>query len=262
MREDLANQMAPGQGEPIDPVAMARRDLQKVLPRRFYKEAQAQEAEGQFALVLDGKNAHTPGRQPIRTPSLELMQALAGEWSAQGEFIDPGSMPLTRIVNSALDGVSREMGEVRAEIVKYAGSDLLCYRAGDPQSLVEAQSRMWDPILAWAREAFGARFICAEGVIFAKQPEPAVAAVAQVVEGVDSPLALAALSVMTTITGSALLALAVAQGHLSAEEAWATAHVDEDFQIAGWGEDSDSAARRARRWLDMEAAAKVYALSA
>ncbi len=262
MREDLANQLAPQQGEPIDPVAMARRDLQKVLPRRFYKEAGALETESGFRLVLDGKNAHTPGRQPIRTPAKALTEALAMEWNAQGEFIDPGSMPLTRIVNSAIDGVAKEMGEVRAEIVKYAGSDLLCYRAGEPQSLVEAQSRTWDPILAWAREAFGARFICAEGVIFADQPEPTVQAVARVVGDVDSPLALAALNVMTTITGSALLALAVAHGRLSAEEGWAAAHVDEDFQIAGWGEDAEAAARRAKRWLDMEAAAKVYALSA
>jgi len=262
MREDLANQLAPGQGEPIDPVAMARRDLQKVLPRRFYKEASALEGEGGFALVLDGKPAHTPGRQPIRTPALALTQALAAEWGAQGEFIDPGSMPLTRIVNSALDGVSREMGEVRAEIVKYAGSDLICYRAGEPQTLVEWQARVWDPILAWARDDLGARFICAQGVIFAAQPEPAIQAVARVVEAVDCPLALAALNVMTTITGSALLALAVAHGRLSAEEAWAAAHVDEDFQISGWGEDSEAAARRARRWLDMEAAARVHALSA
>ena len=262
MREDLANQLLPQHGEPIDPVAMARRDLQKVLPRRFYKQASAQEGEGGFTLVLDGKNAHTPGRLPICVPALQLAQALAGEWNAQGDFIDPASMPLTRIVNSALDGVVREMEEVRAEIVKYAGSDLLCYRAGEPTSLVEAQARAWDPILAWAREELGARFICAEGVIFAAQPEPAIAAVARQVGQVTSPLALAALSVMTTITGSALLALATAQGRLTAAEAWAAAHVDEDFQIRNWGEDEEAALRRAKRWIDMEAAATVYAFSA
>ncbi len=262
MREDLANQLLPQHGEPIDPVAMARRDLQKVLPRRFFKEASALEGEGGFALVLDGKSAHTPGRLPIRTPSQALTEALAGEWNAQGAFIDPSSMPLTRIVNSALDGVCREMDEVRAEIVKYAGSDLLCYRAGEPESLVAAQAQAWDPILAWARDDLGARLICAQGVIFAAQPAPAIEAVARVVEDVASPLALAALSVMTTITGSALLALAVAHGRLTAAQAWASAHVDEDFQIRNWGEDEEAAVRRAKRWLDMEAAAKVYALSA
>ena len=262
MREDLANQLLPRHGEPIDPVAMARRDLQKVLPRRFYKEASALEGEGGFALVLDGKSAHTPGCLPIRTPSQALTQALAVEWNAQGEFIDPASMPLTRIVNSALDGVCREMDEVRAEIVKYAGSDLLCYRAGEPESLVAAQAQAWDPILAWARDDLGARLICAEGVIFAAQPEPALQAVARVVGEVTSPLALAALSVMTTITGSTLLALAVAQGRLTAAEAWAAAHVDEDFQIRNWGEDEEAAGRRAKRWIDMDAAARVYALSA
>ena len=261
MREDLANQLLPQHGEPIDPVAMARRDLQKVLPRRFYKEASAQAGEGGFTLVLDGKNAHTPGRLPIRAPAPELAQALAREWNAQGEFIDPASMPLTRIVNSALDGVVREMDEVRAEIMKYAGSDLLCYRAGEPASLVEAQAQAWDPILAWARDDLGARFICAQGVIFAAQPQPAIAAVARQVGQVTSPLALAALSVMTTITGSALLALAVALGRLTAAEAWSAAHVDEDFQIRNWGEDEEAAVRRAKRWIDMEAAAKDYALT-
>jgi chaperone required for assembly of F1-ATPase len=241
---------------------MARRVLQKVLPRRFYKEACAQAGEGGFTLVLDGKNAHTPGRLPIRTPGRELAQTLAGEWNAQGEFIDPATMPLTRIVNSALDGVAREMEEVRAEIVKYAGSDLLCYRAGEPESLVAAQAQAWDPILAWARDDLGARFICAEGVVFAAQPAPAVQAVARVVEGVTSPLALAALSVMTTITGSTLLALAVAQGRLTAAQAWSAAHVDEDFQIRNWGEDEEAAIRRAKRWTDMEAAALVFAFSA
>ena len=261
MREDLANQMLPGQGEAIDPVAMARRDLQKVLPRRFYIEASVQPHEDGFSIVLDGKVAHTPGRRPIRVPGRALADVLAAEWQDQAELIDPAAMPITRIINSALDGVAQDMDAVRADTVKYAASDLLCYRAAEPDTLVAMQSSAWDPILAWAHDELGARFICAEGVMYAEQPATSLVAVVRAVECVSSPLALAALNVMTTITGSALLALAVARGRLDAAQAWEYAHVDEDFQMRSWGEDSDALARRARRWREMQAAAQVFALA-
>jgi chaperone required for assembly of F1-ATPase len=261
MREDLANQLLPTHGEAIDPVAMARRDQQKALPRRFYERAAAQQVEGGFAITLDGKPARTPGRNPITVPSQSLALALVDEWQGQGEFIDPSEMPLTRMANSAIDGVAREMELVRAEIIKYAGSDMLCYRAGDPQALVDEQAQMWDPLLSWAHEELGARFICAEGVIFASQPDAALEAVRKTVEAITSPFALAALHVMTTITGSVILALAVARGRLSPEGAWAAAHLDEDFQMRAWGEDAEALARRARRWRDMDAAARLYQLA-
>jgi chaperone required for assembly of F1-ATPase len=120
---------------------------------------------------------------------------------------------------------------------------------------------MWDPLLTWAHEELGARFICAEGIIFATQPETAIEAVRRVLDAIRSPIALAALHVMTTITGSVVLALAVARGRLSAQEAWAAAHLDEDFQMRAWGEDAEALARRARRWIDMEAAARLYQLA-
>ena len=261
MREDLANQLLPQHGEAIDPVAMARRDQQKALPRRFYEVASAEPVEGGFTVALDGKPARTPGRNPITVSNKALADALAAEWHAQSEFIDPSNMPLTRMVNSAIDGVAREMELVRAEVTKYAGSDMLCYRAGDPQALVDEQAQMWDPLLTWAHEDLGARFICAEGIIFADQPAGAVDAVRRAVEAIQSPFALAALHVMTTITGSVVLALAVARGRLTAAEAWAAAHLDEDFQMRAWGEDAEALARRARRWIDMDAAARLYQLA-
>ena len=261
MREDLANQLLPTHGEAIDPVAMARRDQQKAMPRRFYERASAEQVEGGFTVALDGKPARTPARNAILGPTQALAQALADEWQGQAEFIEPANMPLTRMVNSALDGVAREMDLVRAEVTKYAGSDMLCYRAGDPQALVDEQAQMWDPLLAWAHEELGARFICAEGIIFATQPDTAIEAVRKTVEAIQSPFALAALHVMTTITGSVILALAVARGHISAQEAWAAAHLDEDFQMRAWGEDAEALARRARRWIDMEAAARLYQLA-
>ena len=261
MREDLANQLLPAQGEPIDPVAMARRDPQTTLPRRFYHQAAAQEYGEGFAIFLDGKLAHTPGRKPMAVPGRALADMLAAEWQGLGELIDPAAMPMTRLVNSALDGVAQDMAPVRAEIVKYSGSDLLCYRAAEPVTLVETQARVWDPILTWAHEGLGARFICAEGVMFVEQPSASLAAIEREVAQVASPLALAALNVMTTITGSALLALAVARGRLTAAQAWEAAHVDEDHQMRTWGEDVEALARRARRWREMEAAAQVLALA-
>ena len=266
MREDLTHDLAPKPGEAIDPREMARRDLRKKLPKRFYKQAEAVETPDGFGLALDGRPARTPGGNALATPVKELSEAVAAEWNAVAEFIDPTAMPITRIVNSALDGVTRETDAVAAEIVKYAGSDLLLYRAGDPASLVKAQANAWDPIIAWAREAFGARFVLGEGVMFVTQPDhvdPAMRrAVAQAVgNGPTRVLRLAALSVLTTLTGSALLALAVALGRLDLREAWGAAHADEDFQMAAWGQDAEALERRARRWTEAEAAGRILALA-
>jgi len=265
LRQDLAPTFAEEALAPIDPIAMARRDQQKSLPKRFYKEATAEERDGAFALLLDGRPAKTPGRNALAAPTLAAAQALAAEWNRQGEFIDPLAMPLTRIVNSAIDGVAREIDATVDEIVKYAGSDLVCYRAGEPEALALAQAAAWDPILAFAREKLGARFICAEGVTFVEQPESSRRAlheaVAQIARnGASAPFALAALHVMTTLTGSALIALAAARGELTTDEAWAAAHVDEDFQMRIWGADEEAAARRARRRTEMEAAAALWRL--
>ena len=257
MQDDLSNQLSPQPGEKIDPVEMARRDQRKSLPRRFYKEASHREENGRFVLTLDGRPARTPGRQPLAMPTRALAEALAQEWGAQVEDIDPATMPITRITYAAIDAVANEMAGVRADIVKYAGSDLLCYRAGNPQGLVDLQAKHWDPVLDWARQEMSARFILAEGVMFVAQPEPAIAAIQSEVESLTDPLQLAAVHVITTLTGSALLALAVRRGRLSPQEAWAAAHVDEDFQIRHWGEDGEARARRDRRWLDMQAAARI-----
>lgn len=263
MTEDLSKALLPAPGEKIDPHELARRDQKKHLPRRFYKETGV-EADGDlFALTLDGRRARTPAKNALAVASEPVAQALAAEWAAQGELIDPAEMPLTRLVNAAIDGVAREMDAVRDEVVKYAGSDLLCYRAGEPESLVRDQSAAWDPPLDWMRQRWGARFILAEGIVFAAQTEPALERVraavdAAIGDGPDAPLRLAGLNVMTTLTGSAILALAVAHGAMTPAQAWSAAHVDEDFQIRAWGTDEEAEARRARRWLDMQAAAMVF----
>jgi chaperone required for assembly of F1-ATPase len=231
------------------------------LPRRFHKEvgvAAGPGGEG-FAILLDGKAVRTPAKAVLAVPTRALAEALAAEWEAQGQHIDPATMPLTRLVNSGLDGVRGREAEVRADMVSYAASDLLCYRACEPEALARRQAEHWDPVLAWSREVLGASFTVADGITPVEQPQAAKTAVARALAGYDA-FALTALHVMTTLTGSALLALAHARGRLGAEEAWAAAHVDEDWQIGRWGEDAEAATRRQRRWLEMQAASRLLAL--
>ncbi len=225
-------------------------------PRRFYKEAGIGPHAAGFALLLDGRTAKTPAGNPLAVGSQRLAEALAAEWAAQGERLDPSSMPLTRIANSAIDGVSREMDAVRADIVRHAGSDLVCYRAEGPEGLVAKQEAAWAPLLAFAREALGARFILAEGVMHVEQSPEALEAIGRALQGYDA-VSLAAIHTVTTLTGSALIALALARHEISAEEAWAAAHVDEDWQMSQWGEDEQALERRAQRWREMEAAGRI-----
>ena len=243
------------------PMQAAQRLMRPELPKRFYKEVEVAEEDGRFGIRLDGRPVLTPARKPLEVPSRALAEALAAEWAAQTDVIDPFDMPLTRIVNSALDGVARDADAVRAEIVKYAGSDLVCYRADGPTRLVERQIEAWDPILAWARDDLGARFMLAEGMVFVTQPESALKAVTRALAPVDV-LRLAAVSTAMTLTGSALIALALLRGRLSLQEAWAAAHVDEDWNNELWGEDDEAMERRAQRFREMEAAARVIALTA
>ncbi len=249
---------APPRELPIDPMRAARAAMRPVRIKRFYKSANVGEVEGGFALLIDGRRALTPAKKPLIAPTRALAEAIAAEWAGQGEAIDPASMPLTRLANSALDGVAAAFDATRAEIAGYAGSDLLCYRATAPEALVAAEAAAFDRVLDWAEEALGAKFLVAAGVVHVRQPRHALEAVRAALEAFESPFALAALHVVTTLTGSALLGLAVARSSLSAEDAWRIAHVGEDFQIAQWGEDEQAKARRAARWRDFEAAARVF----
>ncbi|HLW92684.1 MAG TPA: ATP12 family protein [Roseiarcus sp.] len=244
---------------PANPMRAAQANMRPVLPKRFYKAAGVVERDGGFALVLDGRGARTPAKNPLVLSTLALAELIAAEWAGQGETIDPSIMPATRLANSAIDGVAQKKAEVRAEVAAYAGADLLCYRAGEPEALVAAEAAAFDPVLDWAHQAFGARLILSEGITHVAQSEASLQAIGAALEAVDDPFALAALHVMTTLTGSALLALAVAKGAVSTEEAWRAAHVDEDFQTSQWGEDMEAASRRAARWREMEAAARVFA---
>ncbi len=229
--------------------------------KRFYKNVTIEDRSGKGAeLLLDGKPVRTPGKAPLVLPTRALAEAVAQEWRAQGERVDPRTMPLTKIANSAIDGVVSREQAVIGDIVAHAGSDLLCYRAHAPRGLVETQEKHWDPVLAWVKDALGAPLLLAEGVVHVAQPQTSLDRLKEKLLGRD-PFSLAALHVMTALTGSALLALAVAQKRLTPDEAWAAAHVDEDWQISLWGEDAEAAERRKNRWRDFDAAAKTFALA-
>ena len=251
----------PADGSDPDPIKATQAAMKTPAPKRFYKSASAEERDGSFALLLDGRPARTPARRALSVPTRALGEALAGEWQAQGSEIDPSTMPLTRLVNSAIDGVADRPEAVIDDLVRYAGSDLLCYRADEPERLVAEQGAAWDPVLDWARDALGARFGLAEGVMPVEQPAEAVAAVRRALERVPSPFGLAALHAMTTLTGSVLLTLAHADGAIDAGAAWEAAHVDERHQERLWGEDAEAGERRARRQTEFRAASDLYRLS-
>lgn len=259
MRETLSDALLPKHGESLDHIEMARRDLRKNLPRRFYQCVSLSESSSGFQLELDGKSARTPARHPLCVRHRAVIDLLIGEWDAQKDVIDPALMPVTRLVNSALDGVEHAKDEVRADLLKYAGSDLICYRADGPQGLVEAQNASWDKVLAHIHDIYGVRFMLAQGVGFVAQPASTLARLEDALAGIDDALVLAALHALTTLTGSVLITLSHYHGALDIEAAWSAAHVDEDFQMRQWGGDDEALHRRAQRFADAKAAAQLLA---
>lgn len=220
-------------------------------PKRFYKSVEYAKKDGSYAILLDGRPISTPARAPLAVPIEKLARIMVAEWDAQGDKIDPDTMPMTKRANTAIDRVRGREKEVVADIVSYAGTDLLCYRAESPEGLIENQCARWDPVLEWARDEIGAPLNIQTGISHIDQPEASVAAISRNLEGFDY-LSLTPLHTMTTLTGSALLVLAHVRGRLKAGEVWAAAHVDEDWQIAKWGEDSEAQARRAVRRAEFD----------
>jgi len=242
-----------------DPVRRAQIQMRKPLPVRFYKGSGVSPVEGGFAVELDGKTVRTPGGNPLVLPTEAAAVLVSDEFAAQADNIDPSTMPTLRLVNTAIDGVSTDPQAVAEDILRFSSSDLVCYRADAPEGLVKRQAEAWDPVLDWAHRAMGAFFVLGEGVMHVEQPRAAIAAVGAHLATRREPLRLAALHVMTSLTGSALIALAVEAGALSAEAAWTAAHVDEDWQAEHWGQDAEAMARRAARGREMLAAARLLA---
>lgn len=241
-----------------DPTRRAQIQMHKPLPKRFYTDVSIAEGAEGFAIQLDGRSVKTPARHTLAVPTAKLAEIIRAEWATRGEVIDPGTMPVTRLVNTAIDGIAGNTQAVFDDILRYSGSDMLCYRADQPEQLVARQAERWDPVLDWAAQSHGARFILVEGVMPQEQPAEAALALSGVLSKYNSHLELAALHTVTTLTGSALLAIAYAEGFLTADEAWALAHLDEDWTNEHWGVDLEAEARRAKRRIELQSAVAVF----
>jgi chaperone required for assembly of F1-ATPase len=226
------------------------------LPRKFYSSAAIGEDEAGFFVTLDGRPVGTPGHRPIRVPSRELAAGMADEWDRQIEVVDPREMPVVRLVNSAVELGEEKLPALREEIAKYAGTDLLLYRADSPQELVAEQERQWDPVLVALARRYGVKFRPTIGIVHQAQPPQTLERLAASLEG-EGLLALAALNSMTTLTGSGLLTIAIRQALIAPGAAWEAAHVDEDHNIRLWGRDEEAATRRAYRRREFDAAVAV-----
>jgi len=227
--------------------------------KRFYKDVTIEPAEGGHAIRLDGRGVKTPARAPLTVPTLALARAIAAEWEAQDDKIDPWSMPLTGLANAAIDKVSADRAAFVTDMARYAETDLLCYRADGPEPLVERQSAIWDPLLAWAEARYDIAFVRATGIIHRAQPPETIARLAAAVAGYDD-FPLVALQPLVTITGSLVIALALIEGAVDARAAFDAAHLDELWQAELWGEDWMAVDARDARRRDFEAAARFVGL--
>ena len=241
-----------------DPVRRAQIKSRQELPKRFYENAGVGETENGYSILLDGKPIRTPAKKLLELPTQKLAELICFEWNAQREEINPVSMPATRLVNTAIDGIASDPQAIVEDVLRFAGTDLICYRADGPQRLVDRQTEHWDPVVDWVHTALGARFVLAEGVMHVEQPKEAITAIGIHLAGLKDPIALASLHTFTTLTGSALLAVAAARGFLTAEQAWTAAHIDEDWNAEQWGEDAEARARRDFRWGEMQAADRAF----
>lgn len=221
--------------------------------KRFYGQATASPEEGGVSVLLDGRPVRTPGRNLLRVPTEELAEAIAAEWNSQGETIDPRSMPLTGLANAAIDRVAPDPAGFGRTLAEYGESDLLCYRAEGPQSLIERQDSAWDPLLAWARTRFGVEIDTTAGIMHRAQPEATVERLGRAVAA-RGPFQLAGLAPLVTISGSLIVALALAEGAIGLETAWEAAMLDEAWQAEQWGADPLAAASLENRRREFEAA--------
>lgn len=237
-----------------DPVRRAQIQMRTPLPKRFYKTVSVADMPEGFAVQLDGKPVRTPGKALLVLPTHEAAELVAAEFEAQVETIDPVTMPVLRLVNTAIDGVASDTQAVLEDVMRFSSSDLLCYRADAPEKLVARQAEAWDPVLDWAHSTLAARFYLAEGVMHVEQPRESIAAVGIWLKQREEPFRLSAIHLMTSLTGSALLALAVDADAISPDDAWTAAHLDEDWTIEHWGDDAEARQRRTLRRRDFDAA--------
>jgi chaperone required for assembly of F1-ATPase len=229
-------------------------------PRRFYKSAGIAPVEGGWGIQLDGKPLRTPAKRPLILPTEALAAAIAGEWQAQGEKVNPSSMPLMQFAATAIDRLADNRNGLIEEIAGYGRSDLICYRADEPSSLVQRQEERWQPLIAWAAERYDITLNITVGIVAVEQSSHALATFRRVLEACDL-FALTALAGATTAAGSLVIALALAEDRLTADEAADAALLDELFQAEKWGSDPEAEQRRAAIRADLAAAKRFHALS-
>ena len=221
---------------------MAVRRGENQPPRRFYSTVTVAPSESGFAIRLDDRPPRTPGGVELDVPVRGLAEILAAEWSSQGDFIELTEMPATRLVNTTLDAMPASRAKTEASIVEYAGSDLLCYLAEGPGSLVRRQREVWTPLLDWARQDLGLDFVQTTGVVHTPQPAATLSRVGEIVARADD-FTLTALAFAVSLFGSAILGLALRDGVVDGAAALDAARVEEAFQEERWGVDAEAAAR-------------------
>lgn len=227
------------------------------LPKRFYKDVGVAPVDTGFVVTLDGRQVRTPGHKlPVIVPSVAIATAMAEEWAAQGEHINPATMPTVRLINSAVESGEATIPQFREAIVKFAAGDLLLYRADAPQALVDQQELIWGNALALLARHFGITFRPTAGIIHQPQPQATLDRLAESLTE-ENLFTLTALVSITGLTGSGLLAIGLLNRLLSHVEVWTAAHVDEDYQISQWGEDEEAAERRAMRLVEFNTAVAV-----
>jgi chaperone required for assembly of F1-ATPase len=228
--------------------------------KRFYTDVTIVEAEGGFAIQLDGRPVRTPARALLALPTQALVEAVAEEWRAQGETVEPASMPMTGLANAAIDHVAANKADFAAGVARYAQSDLLCYRADGPDTLVARQAAAWEPLLDWARARYDVAFAVTQGIIPVPQPDETLTRLEAAVVALD-PFILTGLSTLVTLSGSLVCGLALVEGGLDRDAIWQAAEIDEAWQVEQWGEDAEASALSARRTADFATAAGFCALA-
>jgi chaperone required for assembly of F1-ATPase len=243
MPKDLTTETADERWE-----RLSRDRIVRPLPKKFYNLATVTEELG---IALDGRGVKTPMKARLVLPTRALAEAIASEWNELDVFINPALMPLTKLANTAIDRAGGERKFVAGQVVEFAGSDMVCYRADAPANLVQLQTGSWDPVVNWASRAMTTEFKLVSGVIHSAQSAETITAVERHVSKL-SDFELTAAHNLTTLTGSALLGLMLTAKAIAPEAGWIAAHVEEDFQIATWGDDDEAQARRAFRRIDYD----------
>lgn len=230
------------------------------LKKRFWKEATVGDLGSGFTVLLDGRGIKTPAKGMFILPTVQLAEAVAQEWQAQSEEVDPASMPMTRRANAAIDKVTPQMREVADMLAEYGGSDLLCYRATHPQELQERQAEAWNPVLDWARETLDAPLVATAGVMHLAQDPQSLGRLADEVRKLEV-FPLTAFHDLVTITGSLVLALAAIRGEFSIDRIWELSRLDERWQEEQWGEDAMATGVARNKFQDLKDAFRFYDLS-